>query len=194
MPELSSFRTHPSRYSWPQSALHWLAGGLLVAVFLLAWSHDWVDARATRRALLLWHTWLGLSVLGVALLRVLLRLWLPAPAPMAAPVAQRWLASALHTGLYLVMLSLPVLGLLLLNAKGHELALPGGWTLPAWIPANEDLEERLADLHEAGAWLLLGAVGLHVAAALWHHWVLKDNALARITRALPTVFSPKDPA
>jgi cytochrome b561 len=55
--------------------------------------------------------------------------------------------------------------------------------LPTIIGADEDLADRLQDLHVDAAWALLALVCLHIGAALWHHFVLRDGVLRRMLPA-----------
>ena len=54
---------------------------------------------------------------------------------------------------------------------------PGLFTLPSLVDIDEDLGDLASELHETGAYLLLALIGLHVAAALHHHFILKDQTL-----------------
>jgi hypothetical protein len=74
---------------------------------------------------------------------------------------------------------LPLLGWALSNAEGKPVHL-FGLTLPALVSADEDLADTLQAWHLNAAWVLLGLVSLHVAAALWHHFVLRDEVLRRM--------------
>ena len=102
---------------------------------------------------------------------------------------QRAAAGLVHLALYALMLAMPVLGWLLLSAEGDLPSLLG-WPLPALIGADEGRAEWLERTHEwigiAGYWL----VGLHAAAALLHHYVMRDNTLLRIMPRRPA--SPGD--
>ena len=64
---------------------------------------------------------------------------------------------------------------------GKSTPLTAGLAIPAWLPANTALAERLEDLHKEWLWnALLALIVLHVAGALWHHWVDRDATLKRM--------------
>jgi cytochrome b561 len=58
--------------------------------------------------------------------------------------------------------------------------LPGGWSLPPLVHADHAWHERIGELHEELGEIFYWVVGLHIAAALWHHFVVRDNTLRRM--------------
>jgi cytochrome b561 len=74
---------------------------------------------------------------------------------------------------------LPVLGVLATQASGHPVTLLG-IPLGSVVERNRALAEQIAEVHEIGAWALLALAGLHAAAAIWHHAVLRDETLRRM--------------
>lgn len=90
-----------------------------------------------------------------------------------------WLAAAVHLALYAIMIAMPILGWLALSADGKSVALIG-LQLPALIAPNEALAGQFEEVHETlgtvGYWL----VGAHAAAALFHHYVLRDGVMRRM--------------
>lgn len=127
------------------------------------------------------HTTLGLIILAVMLVRLGWRL--SNPVPRLPDTLKPWemrLAHSTHWLLYLLLIGMPLGGYLLVNAHGH--AVPFfGTELPALIPANEALEEAIEVMHIGGAFAIIGLVVLHVAGALRHEFLLKDNTLRRMT-------------
>ncbi|WP_233511192.1 cytochrome b [Dyella psychrodurans] len=157
--------------------MHWLTV-LCVCVgvtFILV--RDQVDGRALRQWLLEGHRHFGLFVLILFFLRVALRIrlgTLPSASRNAWPI--RAAAALTHIALYALMLALPILGWALSNAEDKPVHF-FGLTLPALVGGDEDLADRLQTLHLDAAWLLLALVLLHIAAALWHHFALRDGTL-----------------
>ena len=78
------------------------------------------------------------------------------------------------------MLALPVLGYLTLNAAGKPL-LVFEMQLPVLVVTNRDLSSQLKDLHESIATAGYFLIGLHSLAALYHHYLVRDNTLRRMT-------------
>jgi cytochrome b561 len=159
--------------------LHWLTLLAVIAAVLIVLGREWVESRALRAQLLDVHRQIGLVVFVVTAMRLLMRRLLrPLPAPLAKGV-HLWLVHASHAGLYALLLGLPVLGVLATQAGGHPVTLLG-LPLPTLVGHDRDLAERITEVHEVGAWLLLALAGLHAAAAIWHHAVLRDDTLRRM--------------
>lgn len=157
--------------------LHW-ATVLCVcfaATFILI--RDQVDGRVLRQWLLEGHRHFGLFVLFLFFVRVVLRIRLgKLPSADNASRIVHILAGLTHIALYALLLALPMLGWALSSAQDKPVHLFGA-TLPNLVGADEDLADTLQTWHVDAAWLLLGLVTLHVCAALWHHFVLRDGVL-----------------
>lgn len=160
--------------------MHWLTALFLLLGVTLVFVRDAVDGRALRAWLLEGHRHFGLLVLLLFFLRVALR-WrlgrLRADRGIAWPL--RAAAIATHAAMYALLLAQPLLGWALSNAEDKPVHF-FGITLPALVASDEDLADSLQNWHQAAAWLLLGLVALHVAASLWHHFVVKDRVLRRM--------------
>ena len=159
--------------------LHWLTLLAVIAAVLIVLRREWVESRALRAQLLDVHRQIGLLVLvGTATRLAARRLFARPPAPLVTGI--HLLAVRLsHGGLYLLLIGLPLLGVLATQAGGHPVTLLG-LPLPTLVGHDRDLAERITEVHEVGAWLLLALAGLHAAAAIWHHAVLRDDTLRRM--------------
>jgi cytochrome b561 len=160
--------------------LHWLTVicVILAAAFIL--TRDQLDGRAVRMWLLEGHRHFGLFVLALFVVRVFVRLRVGKLHPagdMAWPV--RAAAGLTHFALYALLVTLPILGWALSSAQGKPVHLFGA-TLPNLVAADEDLADNLQAWHQDAAWVLLALVCLHIAAALWHHFVMRDGGLRRM--------------
>jgi len=169
------------RYGALAIGLHWLIVLQLIGVYACINLVDLFPEHSDpERLLKTWHFLLGLTVLAVALVRLLNRLSAPTPALLAStPRWQRRLASAAHVALYAFLLVMPLLGWLTLSAKGHPIVI-FGISLPSLMGADDAWAHTLKELHEtigvAGYYL----IGLHAVAALFHHFVVRDGTLARM--------------
>lgn len=170
-----------TRFSLPSIAFHWLMLVLLVAVYLcMELSDNFPKGSDTRAALKTWHYMLGLSVFVLVWFRLAINLSSSKPAITPAPPAwQTQLAKLVQIGLYALMIGMPLLGWLILSAKGQ--AIPFfGLQLPALIAENKDTASLIKEIHEAGATAGYVLVAVHAGAALFHHYFLKDNTLRRM--------------
>jgi len=160
--------------------LHWLTVicVVLAAAFIL--TRDQLDGRTARLWLLEGHRHFGLFVLALFVIRVVVRLRAGKLPPAGdAPWPMRVAAGLTHIALYALLVTLPLLGWALSSAQGKPVHLFGA-TLPNFVAADEDLADSLQAWHLDAAWVLLGLVCLHVAAALWHHFVTRDGMLRRM--------------
>jgi cytochrome b561 len=162
------------RYNVVSIGLHWLMLALLAAVYLMAELQEGEGADTFAA----WHSSLGLSVFVLVWLRIAARLIWGAP----AEVEQGWrnvLSKVTHGALYVLMIGMPVVGWLMLSAEGDAIWF-FGLHLPPLVAANHGLAETLEEIHEAGGTIGYALVGLHAAAALFHHYVLRDGLMSRM--------------
>ncbi len=174
-------RLAASRYSGAIIALHWLTLLLVIAAYASMELEDLFSRGSAGRDLLkTLHYSFGLSVLLLVAGRLMLRAVSKAPPIIPAPGRLQALAAhAMHAALYLWMLGMPLLGWALQGAEGHDVAL-FGLPVPALMTPSELWEDRLEDAHETLAIVGYWLIGLHAAAALFHHVFLRDNTLRRM--------------
>jgi cytochrome b561 len=124
------------------------------------------------------HKSFGLTVLALMLFRIAWR-WQerqrPALPPM--PAWQRLTASALHVLLYVCALVMPISGWLYNSAANFPLRWFELFKVPALSGADPALKSLAGNVHGFTAYLLIGLLCLHVAAALKHHFIDRDNVL-----------------
>ena len=170
-----------TRYAGGSLVLHWLMAVLIVAVYALINLSDVFEKGSDARALTkYWHFSLGLTVFFLVWLRIVLRLMFPAPPIVPAmPAWQDKAAKLGHGLLYVLMVGMPLLGWLVLSAKGRAIPFYG-LELPALIGADKPLSRQFMDLHELGGTVGYLLIGGHAAAALFHHYFTKDNTLLRM--------------
>ena len=127
------------------------------------------------------HATLGLTIFLIMLVRFFWRQANPVPAlPDTLKPFEKRIAVANHWAFYALIIGLPIGGYLMVNA--HGFAVPFfGIELPKLLGKNEALEEAFEFLHIGGAFTLMALILLHVAAALRHEFLLRDNTLRRMT-------------
>jgi cytochrome b561 len=174
---------HGSRkYGSSAIAIHWLVLLLVVAAYAcILLRENYPRGSEIREALKGWHFSLGLTVLAVMSIRVALRsfVW---KAPEITPPVPPWLtipAAAAHIALYLLLLAMPVAGWLILSAEGDPIRF-WGLELPALMAPNKEFAEQVKEVHEIGGTVGYFLIGAHAVAALFHHYVIKDDTLVRM--------------
>jgi cytochrome b561 len=177
-----SWKNDHSSYGLVAIWLHWLMAVLVFVLYGLGlwmvdmdYYHPWYH-----RAPLL-HKTLGVAFAVLFLLRLIWRWYNPAPVPLGAPW-ERLLARVAHSLMYVLMGLLPITGYLISTAEGHSLELLGGFHIPAVGPFMDNQEDAAGLIHEWLAHGLLVTAILHVAAALKHHVLDRDDTLRRMIR------------
>ena len=170
------------RYGRLSIIIHWATLAILVAVYACIELRElYPRGSGIREALKTWHYMLGLTVFFLVWARIVARLI--GKTPPIVPAAQKWqlmIANTVELALYALMIALPLLGWVMLSAEGK--AIPFfGLQLPALVGANEALAGRTKEVHETVATVGYFLIGIHAIAALFHHYVQRDNTLRRMT-------------
>lgn len=177
-------RNTKTRYGALAQALHWVIALGFVAQFAIAWYAESVQAMQLQFTLYNLHKSIGVTILALAVVRIAWRLINPVP-PMPSG-SQRWeeLASrASHVLLYALLFAQPVAGLAFSMASSFPTVI-WGVTVPD-VGNSKAVEDIFKAVHYYLSWAILGLVGVHVAAALRHHFLLKDNVLRRMLPFVP---------
>lgn len=127
------------------------------------------------------HRSFGFLILVLIVLRFVNRFAGGVPKTYAAgPAWQRIAARSVHDLLYLLLLVEPLLGWIATSAYGAPISVFWLFQLPAITAQNRDLSEALFEVHENLAWVIIALVAIHIGAALYHHFVLRDRVLVRM--------------
>jgi cytochrome b561 len=131
--------------------------------------------------LILYHKELGLSVLYLLAARWAWRVTHLLPKLVEhLPDWQKIAARFVHLSFYALMLALPITGWLMSSAAGIPVTFFGLFTLPDLVYRNDNLFQRLIDVHKWLGYALILLMFIHVGAALRHHFVFKDDTLRRM--------------
>jgi cytochrome b561 len=166
------------RYDGVSILLHWLTAGLVVILWTLGQTIDLFPRGTPKTDARSVHIALGATLGIVLLVRVLWR----AGAGRRLPLADRgWLgvtAKIVHYGLYVLVAVTVVLGIF--NAWQRGDMLFNLYRIPQLIPGDRALRRAFGELHGDCADVVLIVAGLHAAAALAHHYLLRDRVLRRM--------------
>jgi cytochrome b561 len=159
-------------------AMHWLTAALLLFTYPLAWSIEQAPSADVAARLVMLHRSFGVAVLLLTLMRLIWRRRTSIPPPPGLPGWQRLAAKANAMALYGLLLAQPALGLTASWLHGDRIILFGFVSLPALLAPDRPLSRLLFRLHGGVALLLLALVGLHVAAALHHLLIRRDDVMS----------------
>ena len=181
-------------YRWGvlSQLFHWLIVALVILQVTLASLADELPAGAKKLALLARHKSVGITILMLVILRLLWRELNPKPLlPTTLKPYERVLAHSTHALLYLLLFAMPLSGWMMSSARGFPVSWFGFFTLPDLVPKNKSLYEALLITHGTLAGVLAVVVTLHVAAALKHHFWLRDDVLRRMLPFTTRTQRPK---
>jgi cytochrome b561 len=172
-------RAVAARYGSGAMAFHWVMVVLVVVVGVLGLLHDsW--PRTTQAFWINVHALIGLAVWVLVMMRIGWRLRHPPPAlpAQAGDFSRRW-SYPVHWLLYALMLVIPVLGIVTFLWHGRVFDF-GLFRVDFGVHKNRAIFEPTEDIHGYLAYALFTLVGLHMLAALWHHFVRRDAVLQRM--------------
>ncbi|PJF10691.1 cytochrome b, partial [Pseudorhodobacter sp. MZDSW-24AT] len=196
-------RNSPVSYGKVARLFHWTTASLILIAIPLGiianrLPYDTAEALARKAQLFSLHKTLGVVVFFVALGRILWALAQPHPVPLH-PERRLELALArlVHWMLYISLVAVPLTGWV------HHAAVTGfapiwwpfGQTLP-FVPQSESVAQIAVGLHWVFTKLMIAAILLHIAGALKHHILDRDDTLRRMTRGTraPAVARAAPPA
>ena len=174
-------RNTNTAYGTITKLLHWLM--FLMFVGMVVVGYIMTDRPLTPEKLNLysWHKSFGMTLLVLAVVRLVWRWGSPVPAlPEGMPKYQRFAAHASHYVLYFLMFLMPLSGWLMSSAANVHVVVFKVLSLPNLIAPDKGLRHLFEEIHETGVTALEVMVGLHATAALVHHYFYKDNVLVRM--------------
>lgn len=177
-------------YNATAKFLHWLIAMALVVQWVVGLTVDYFE-RPTKIALIGFHVTFGTIILVLVLARVVWRLKSGAPGlPKSVPALMRLASHGTQILFYLLLMIVPLAGLGWRLARGDGINF---WlfTVPSPLTANKTIAHDFGQVHALAAYTLLGLAGLHILAALYHHYVRADGVLQRM---LPSARMQQVPA
>jgi cytochrome b561 len=186
---------HMPVYRTVARRLHWLMAGLVVIQIVagLVMVYEGAEGSLVVRlaeALSLYdgHKLLGLVLLALVVVRLAYRIRVGTPAD--EPTLEPWQREAshlVHAWIYLLLIVVPLLGWAGVSLY-PAVVLFGSFSIPAILSPDRDASAAVLAAHRYGAFALIGLIGAHVGAALYHHYVRGDDVLRRM---LPTLRAPR---
>jgi cytochrome b561 len=175
-------RNSPERYGAIPQALHWVVAGLVLAGWLLGTFGDALPRGPARAAGLFVHMSAGLAIVALVVVRVGWRIADPPPAPLGSRLGDwtRHAARITHAALYGLLIAVPLLGIVVQFGRGNPVPMFGWFEIASPWAADRAFARAMKGIHELLADTLVTVALLHAAAALAHHWLLRDRTLVRM--------------
>ena len=168
--------TQVTGFDGGRRAYHWAA----IVLILLMILGGFTMTRETAQL----HFGFGIIALALMVLWLAWRTGHPRPGFLDMPRWQQILAKSVHHLLMLCVTLQPIFGLMMISF--HEKSITAFWVIPLHITHNEVLHDIGHEAHEINAFIICGLLALHVAGALYHHYVVKDATLKRMLWGRPS--------
>lgn len=176
-----SLKNTANHYGAIAKFFHWTVALAVIGLLIVGFIMGNVQDKALKMQIYNVHKLIGLVVLGLMLLRLVWRLINVQPVyPAGVPNWERKAARGVHDLLYLALITMPISGWMMSAAAGRPPHL-GRWLLAMpGIEINKGLAHYFNTLHGILAWIIAAALVVHLAAALKHHCLDKNEVLMRM--------------
>ena len=165
--------------------LHWITALLIIGLSIVGLLMTELPNSPLKMQVYALHKSFGLTVLALTVLRLAWRFIAGTPTDLPGPRLQTLAAKAVHGLMYFLLLAMPLSGWLFNSAAGFPLRWFNLVQLPKLFTGyNPALKHLAHELHETGFYVLAALLLVHAGAALFHHYVLKDDTLKRMTGRL----------
>lgn len=178
-PSVAPIITKPVVQKWAVSSriFHWVS----VVLLIVTWTMIYLNKDATDFTYLNLHKAFGISVLCWTVARIINRFLTKAPPDVPMPKSQTIIAHLTHLLLYGLLIAMPMAGWLMSMYGNHPVSFFGLFNIPVLVTPNKSTAGFFNNLHTHIIWPMLWIFsGLHIAAALFHQFVKKDNLIVRM--------------
>jgi cytochrome b561 len=175
-------RNTTTRWGSVAQLLHWVIVALIITQYVLASMSANLPLGLAKLVVLARHKSVGITILALAVIRLVWRL-VNKETPGLPNTLKPWERGAAHVthyGLYILLFAMPLTGWAMSSARNFPVSWFNLVQLPDFVAPNRPLYDVLHTVHAGLAWALTAIAVLHVAAALKHHFVLKDDVLRRM--------------
>ena len=166
-------------YGFWHKSFHWIIFALIAAQYFVGSVMPHIGRNTQDEGWVHWHFVIGSAILFFIVLRLIWRFMHPVPLP-EMPAWQTWLSSLTHSGLYVLILVMSVLGWAATGDRGWTVWLFGIIALPSLAAKGTPWAHTAGDIHDTLVYVLLTFIVLHVVGALYHYFILRDRTLQRM--------------
>ena len=176
---MATTTTNPTQFAFFLRILHWLMAACLLAMLFVGVSM--VASLGNYHWLLAIHRPLGISILILALIRLVTRLTNRTPAlPPTVPPSERMIMKLSEFAMYALFIALPLVGWAMLSAGHYPIVMFGSVHLPPILAPQPMLYATLRRTHTILAYALFLAFLAHMSGVLFHTWIIRDHFLSRM--------------
>lgn len=164
------------RYGFVAQGLHWLTAILVLWAWLIAGT--WGRGGDSSPVMAL-HQTLGFTVFLLVLARLVWRFFDTRPNEPEMPIVLSFVAKVSHWLLYALLVAIPLTAIVGSSLEGHSITIYGNAIGP-WLSTSRHLGHQILEYHQLLGTTLIWLAGVHAAAAIFHHLVLRDRVLRQM--------------
>lgn len=172
-----TIRSTNSRYGRLAVSIHWLSALLIIALLVSGFRAANTVDPVLKAEILRLHAPMGFAIGVLTLLRIFWW-WMIDKKPPAIgnePEWQKWMAKAVHILFYVVILGMTASGIGMFALSGAaEFVFRGIGSLPDFNLYSPRIP------HGIGALVMIALLVAHAGAALYHHFIKRDDTLRRM--------------
>lgn len=165
-------------YSMYMRSLHWIMGAMIICLLIVGFRLKYLSADQ-RMVMTILHKTFGV----IALVLLVMRLFVRSRSTIPVPIGAKWMqcvAKITVVLLYIGMIAMAFSGYLMSSFGGYPIKLFNTLTLPNFWTTNLPMAKVCYMTHITAALPFAILIGLHIGAAIYHHFILKDNVLKRM--------------
>ena len=156
---------------------HWLTAVLVISAFVLGPEDIEEMSNPGQDPGVMLHQTLGLIVFGLTILRIIWQFFANRPAAIPMFSWMKILSKSVQGAIYLLLLAVSMSAVLGISMEGHSITTLAGGQFSLNLPLLPSVGESSLEVHTVIADVMMWLVGIHAAAALFHHYVLRDQVL-----------------
>ena len=176
-----------SHYGATAKVFHWLVVALLIVQYPLGKFMPHIHRGMTPGDAMTLHISFGITILALMVLRLFWRITHPVAPATSLPAWQRLISEAVHWLLYALVFATTMTGWIFASERGWSISLFFATPLPTLPIEGSLLARSIGNWHGIMEWSLFLVIGAHVAAAMAHTFIFRDQIMQRMLPENPMV-------
>jgi cytochrome b561 len=176
-----------SHYGATAKVFHWLVVALLIVQYPLGKFMPHIHRGMTPGDAMTLHISFGITILALMVLRLFWRITHPVAPATSLPAWQQLISEAVHWLLYALVFATTMTGWIFASERGWSISLFFATPLPTLPIEGSLLARSIGNWHGIMEWTLLLVIGAHVAAAMAHTFIFRDQIMQRMLPENPMV-------
>ena len=179
-------------YGTTAKVFHWLVVALLIVQYPLGKFMPHIHRGMTPGDAMTFHISFGITILALMVLRLFWRITHPVTPARSLPAWQQLISEAVHWLLYVLVLATTMTGWIFASERGWSISLFSAVPFPLLPTEGSLLANAIGKWHGTMEWALLLVIGAHVAAAIAHTFIFRDQIMQRMLPEKPMVVRTRN--